>query len=191
MTSVMDDDVELGPGRDIPTDGIPVNFVPAKTGEIIKLGVITCRVLEDGSRTDNRIGAAEFTLPPGLMGPPAHWHEMHDETFLTTKGTIRYHLPKADGTEDIIDAKEGDYVTVPVRAPHTFSNPTDQEAKFFNTYTPAYYINYFKLLGTYVQEGKPISPKEHLDAMSNYATLPVPRKYTEKAKAEKTEKTEK
>ncbi|KAH6952470.1 RmlC-like cupin domain-containing protein [Ilyonectria sp. MPI-CAGE-AT-0026] len=172
-----DDDVELGPGRDIPTDGIPVNFVPAKTGEIIKLGVITCRVLEDGSRTDNRIGAAEFTLPPGLKGPPAHWHEMHDETFLTTKGTIRYHLPKADGTEDIIDAKEGDYVTVPVRAPHTFSNPTDQEAKFFNTYTPAYYINYFKLLGTYVQEGKPISPREHLDAMSNYATLPVPKKY--------------
>lgn len=107
---------------------------------------------------------------------------MHDETFLTTKGTIRYHLPKADGTEDIIDAKEGDYVTVPVRAPHTFSNPTDQEAKFFNTYTPAYYINYFKLLGTYVQEGKPISPKEHLDAMSNYATLPVPKKYQ---KAEK------
>ncbi|KAK7425515.1 hypothetical protein QQZ08_007956 [Neonectria magnoliae] len=178
MSSIVeDDDVELGPGRDIPTDGIPVNFVPAKAGDIIKLGVITCRVLEDGSRTDNRIGAAEFTLPPGLMGPPAHWHEMHDETFLTTKGTIRYHLPKADGTEDVIDAKEGDYVTVPVRAPHTFSNPTDQEAKFFNTYTPAYYINYFKLLGTYVQEGKPISPKEHLDAMSNYATLPVPKKY--------------
>ena len=28
----------------------------------------------------------------------------------------------------------------------TFSNPTDQEAKFFNTFTPAFYINYFKLL---------------------------------------------
>lgn len=47
----IDDDVELGPGRDIPTDGIPVNFVPAKAGDIIKLGLITCRVLEDGSRT--------------------------------------------------------------------------------------------------------------------------------------------
>ncbi|KAI8665669.1 hypothetical protein LRP88_03824 [Fusarium phalaenopsidis] len=176
----VDDDVELGPGRDIPTDGTPVNFVPAKAGDIIKLGLITCRVLEDGSRTDNRIGAAEFTLPPRLKGPPAHWHEMHDETFLTTKGTIRYHLPKADGTEDIIDAHEGDYVTVPTRAPHTFSNPTDQEVKFFNTYTPAYYINYFKLLGTYVQEGRPISDKEHLDAMSNYATLRVPKKYLEK-----------
>lgn len=126
---------------------------------------------------DNRIGAAEFTLPLGLKGPLPHWHQMHDKTFLTTKGTIRYHIPKPDGTEDIIDAKEGDFVTVPVRAPHTFSNPTDQEAKFYNTYTPAYYINYFKLLGTYVKEGRAISPKEHLNAVSNYATIPVPRNY--------------
>lgn len=35
----------------IPKDHIPVNFVPAKAGEIIKLGQITCRVIEDGSRT--------------------------------------------------------------------------------------------------------------------------------------------
>lgn len=47
----IDDDVELGPGREIPTDNTPVNFVPAKAGDIIKLGLITCRVLEDGSRT--------------------------------------------------------------------------------------------------------------------------------------------
>lgn len=45
------DEVELGPGRELPTDHIPVNFVPAKSGEILKLGLITCRVLEDGSRT--------------------------------------------------------------------------------------------------------------------------------------------
>jgi hypothetical protein len=35
--------------REMPT--VPVSFVPAKAGEIIKLGPITCRVLEDGSRT--------------------------------------------------------------------------------------------------------------------------------------------
>jgi hypothetical protein len=32
---------------------VPVNFVPAKAGEIIKLGKITCRVMEDGSRSGN------------------------------------------------------------------------------------------------------------------------------------------
>lgn len=29
----------------------PINFVPAKEGEILKLGHITCRIMEDGSRT--------------------------------------------------------------------------------------------------------------------------------------------
>ncbi len=29
----------------------PINFVSAKSGEILKLGSITCRIMEDGSRT--------------------------------------------------------------------------------------------------------------------------------------------
>ena len=34
------------------TASIPANFVPAKEGEIINLGRgVTCRILEDGSRT--------------------------------------------------------------------------------------------------------------------------------------------
>ena len=118
-----------------------------------------------------------------MKGPPAHWHMMHDETFLTLKGTVRFHMPKADGSEDTIDAHEGDYVTVPIQAPHTFSNPTDQEVKFYNTYTPAYYINYFKLLSTYAEDGQTISPQAHLDAMASYATLPVPKKLVKKAEA--------
>jgi len=62
---------------------------------------------------------------------------MHDETFLVTKGTIRFHIPGAPGLEaQEIDAKAGDYVVVPIRAPHTFSNPTNEEARFFNTFTP-------------------------------------------------------
>src|SRR6266480_3017330 len=41
---------------------------------------------------------------------------MHDETFLVTQGSLRFH--GKDGA--IIDAHTGDYVTVPPRAPHTF-----------------------------------------------------------------------
>ena len=29
----------------------PINFVSATSGEILKLGHITCRIMEDGSRT--------------------------------------------------------------------------------------------------------------------------------------------
>jgi hypothetical protein len=38
---------------------VAVHFVPAKAGEIIKLGPITCRVLEDGSRTGAVVSSIE------------------------------------------------------------------------------------------------------------------------------------
>lgn len=94
---------------------------------------------------------------------------MHDETFLITKGKMLFHYPDRDD----IKADTGDYVVVPVRAPHTFSNPYDDEAVFFNTFTPAFYINYFKLLGQVEAEGKTIGKEEVLEAMAHFATLPV------------------
>ena len=73
-----------------------IAFIPAKEGEVLGLaGGAICRIMEDGSKTsdltviyvdscprlilvvDNRIGAAEFTIPPNTTrGPPPHWHEM-------------------------------------------------------------------------------------------------------------------
>ncbi|ETN45733.1 uncharacterized protein HMPREF1541_09566 [Cyphellophora europaea CBS 101466] len=146
-----------------------VNFVPAKAGEILKLGTIQIRIIEDGSRTDNRIGVAEFIVPPHTSGPPPHWHEMHDEFFFTTQGTMRFHGLQGE----TVDAKLGDSVTVPTRSPHTFSNPFDEEAKFLNTYTPAHYINYFKLLSTLGEAGKPMSPEANRKAMAYFATIGV------------------
>ncbi|OSS48589.1 hypothetical protein B5807_06939 [Epicoccum nigrum] len=148
---------------------VPINHVPAQTGEILKLGHITCRIMEDGSRTNNRIGSAEFTLPAHTAGPPAHWHEMHDETFLVTQGTVRFHAP--DNTH--VDAKTGDYITVPVRAPHTFSNPTDQEAKFFNTYTPAFYIDYFRIMAEKSKGDSSMSKEKNIEVMARFATVPA------------------
>lgn len=118
---------------------------------------------------DNRLGSGEFTIPPGTAGPPAHWHEMHDETFLVTQGTVRFHAP--DNT--IIDAKVGDYVTVPIRAPHTFSNPFDVEAKFFNTCTPAFYFDYFKILADISKSDEKMSKEKNLEVMARYATIPA------------------
>lgn len=126
---------------------------------------------------DNRIGIAEFILPPHTNGPPPHWHEMHDEIFLTTEGTMRFHLPSDEpGQPDkTIDAKLGDLVTVPIRAPHTFSNPFDEQAKFLNTYTPAFYINYFKMLGELIAGGDQMTPDKNKIAMASFATVTVPK----------------
>jgi oxalate decarboxylase/phosphoglucose isomerase-like protein (cupin superfamily) len=94
---------------------------------------------------------------------------MHDETFLTTAGTVRYHAP--DHTH--VDAKLGDYVVVPIRAPHTFSNPFDEEAKFVNTYSPAFYINYFKILAEVSRSDQVMSKEKNLEVMSRFATVPA------------------
>jgi hypothetical protein len=44
--------------------------------EVIQLGPIRLDVLEDGRNTDQRLGAVYVTLPPGIPGPPQHWHQV-------------------------------------------------------------------------------------------------------------------
>lgn len=54
---------------------VSVNVVPHNGGEILRLGGgMVVRILEDGSRTDNRIGAVHITMPPHTPGPEQHWH---------------------------------------------------------------------------------------------------------------------
>lgn len=130
--------------------------------------------------SDNRLGSAEFTLPPNTAGPPAHWHEMHEETFLVTEGVIRFHA--ADGVYH--DAHLNDYVTVPIRAPHTFSNPTDKVSRFFITFTPAFYVDYFKILAELSKSDTKMSKEKNLEVMSRFATMPAKEMLAELAKGQ-------
>ncbi|KAL9125244.1 MAG: hypothetical protein Q9217_005520, partial [Psora testacea] len=127
------------------------------------------RVIEDGSNTQNRLGIIESLIPPRSRGPVFHFHEMHDEGFIITKGVVRFHCP---GRPDV-DAKAGDMVMVPLRLPHRFSNPFDEEAVFMNTTTPAHYVRYFAYLEELVGEGKELTPEINRAAMLKYATVPL------------------
>jgi len=144
-----------------------VNVTAGHEGEIIEVGPIQMRVLEDGSRTDNRIGAVEVTLPPGASGPPQHLHRMHDETFLITSGTVRFAMG-----DTARDAHAGDYVVVPISAPHTFSNPTSEPAVFFNTFTPAFYVDYLREMAALAASGG-MNPASAAAVMARYATEPT------------------
>ena len=86
-----------------------------------------------------------------------------------TEGTIRFHAK--DGKH--FDAKAGDYVVVPPRAPHTFSNPFEEQAKFFNTFTPAFYIHYFKLMDEWIKKGETLDADKVKKAMAYFATIGV------------------
>jgi len=97
---------------------------------------------------------------------------MHDKTSLVRSGTMRFHLPDKAAVQDrAIDTASGDYVVVPVRAQHTFSNPFDEGAS--NTFMPAFYINYFKLIQSYLDEGLLMNAATNKNAMASYVTLLV------------------
>jgi len=146
-----------------------INTILKGTGEILQLGPIRARVLEDGSLTDDRIGAVEITVPPKTAQTPQHLHRMHDETFLVTCGSLRFTVGDTDH-----DLHTGDYVVVPTGASHTFSNPFNETAVFFNSFTPAYYVNYLRdLAELYAKQG--LSQESILRVMAKYATEPAGR----------------
>ena len=80
----------------VPIPDVPINFVPIREGETFKLGPMTCRVLEDGSRT-GKITFAFPTLPfltkfqttasesPNLPSRPRHLAHLPTGTKCTTR----------------------------------------------------------------------------------------------------------
>lgn len=141
----------------------------APTNEIINVGLIKLEVLEDGSHTDRRLGAMRIYLPAHTPGPAQHWHQMHDETFLVEKGTATF-----TSRDEKVVAREGDYLVVPPCAPHTFANETDEEVVIYNTFSPAFYVDYFRVMAAMAaKNGGKLSKEAWKEAMERYATLQI------------------
>ncbi|KAI4090730.1 MAG: hypothetical protein LQ339_008274 [Xanthoria mediterranea] len=134
-----------------------------------RLGQYKYRILEDGSQTQYRLCVIESSLPPHSSGPIFHFHEMHDEGFYITKGQVRFHSPGRAP----LDAGPGDLVTVPIRLPHKFSNPFDEEAVFINTITPGFFVRYFAYLEELIGEGATLTPEVNYAALKRFATVPL------------------
>lgn len=141
----------------------------AQANEIIAVGPIKLEVLEDGTNTDRRLAAVRIYLPPHTPGPTQHWHQMHDETFLVEKGTATF-----TSRDKQIVANQGDYLIVPTCAPHTFANETDEEVILYNTFSPAFYIDYFRVMAAMAEKaGGKMTKEIGKEAMERYATLQI------------------
>ncbi len=147
---------------------VPVLVVGLDDGEIIQLGPAQVRILEAGQTTGHRLGIAEITLAPHTDGPPQHRHAQHDEGFYVVSGTARFTV--GDTT---YDAPAGTLVMVPTGAPHTFANQGDQPVIMVNTFTPDFYVQYFRDLQDMIRGGTPMSPASTAQVMSRYATVPA------------------
>lgn len=73
---------------------------------------------------------------------------------------------------------------MPVRLPHKFSNPFDEEAVFINTATPGFFIRYFELLENMIGEGKVLTPEINAEALKRFATIPVPAEDVERLESQ-------
>jgi len=113
--------------------------VGTEDGEWAGVGPIRCRIIEDGSHTDHRLGLVEATVPPGPAVPPEHRHHKHDEVFIVMRGRFRF-----TSNGESADVGAGSCVIVPAGTPHTFSNPFEEPAVFITTLTPDLYVEYFR-----------------------------------------------
>ncbi|KAA8650837.1 hypothetical protein EYZ11_003802 [Aspergillus tanneri] len=148
-----------------------------------RLGQYLYRVVEDGSHTQYRLSAIESLIPPHSEGPVFHFHEMHDEGFYVTKGKVRFHSP---GRDDV-DASAGEFVVIPIRLPHRFSNPFDEDAIFMNTITPGFFVRYFECLEELIGNGTVLTPEINKEALRRFATVPLLREDIDEMEMEKTD----
>lgn len=143
-----------------------IHVVGPDDGEQSGGGPIRCRIIEDGSHTEHRLGLIEAIVPPGPVGPPQHVHRAHDEIFIITEGKLRF----TSGT-DSVDVAAGSCVTIPPGTPHTFSNPFDEPAKFIGTLSPDLYVEYFRELGALpVDDHGRLNPADIGRTMAKYDT---------------------
>ncbi|KXX83414.1 Auxin-binding protein ABP20 [Madurella mycetomatis] len=146
----------------------PVKLYQKEAAETLRVGPMTIRVYEDGSLTENRVSAVLLEVPAGKSGPPMHWHRFHDELFLVTKGTMTFVTPDGEVT-----ASEGDLMTVPPGAIHTFKNASQTEAcECYMTATPGKHCLDFRMLAKATESGKQLDAGQVQHLMALFGTFP-------------------
>ena len=141
------------------------SVLQSNEGRTINMGPIKLRVLEDGTRTRNTLGMAEFTIPPHMPGPPPHVHHAHEEGFYVLEGVIEFRVEN-----ETIHVEKGGFVMVPIGVAHTFSNPGDTPALFLNTFTPPQYLHYFEEMSQLAAQVGIPTPQQNGEVMARYDT---------------------
>jgi pimeloyl-ACP methyl ester carboxylesterase/quercetin dioxygenase-like cupin family protein len=145
-----------------------ISIVQSGEGERVLAGPVQLRILEDGSTTSHRLGIVEITIAPHTAGPPQHRHARHDEGFYVVSGTAQFTVG-----EQTYEAEQGTLVMIPPGAPHTFANASDRPAVLLNTFTPDFYVQYFRDLRDLAASGQPPGPQVIGQVMARYATEPA------------------
>ena len=121
------------------------------TQEIIKLGQIEVRYLQEGKETNGKVAMFEFKVPVGAKVPIPHYHENFDETGYGLEGIITYTV---DGK--VFDLKPGESYFIPRGAVHGFNNLGTADTKTLAVITPGIMDpDFFRECGIIINAGGP------------------------------------
>lgn len=84
---------------------------------------------------------SESTIAPGFPGPPPHVHERLTDMFYVLEGTLTLRV----GDEEV-EAGPGTFACFPPGTTHTFSNRSDEPARFLNFNIPGGWEDYMREL---------------------------------------------
>jgi quercetin dioxygenase-like cupin family protein len=133
----------------------------------IKVGQISIRYLQDGTRTGT-MGMFELSVPPGSNVPPAHSHSFNEECVYVLEGTLRYSV--GDQTRDL---GPGDSMVTPKGTVHAFSNPFPALARALITLSPDIGAQYFLDVASVVNAGVPPDKAALVSVMARYGLVPA------------------
>ncbi len=92
--------------------------------------------------TDDSYGMIEVTSPPGVPGPPPHYHKRENEFFFVIKGSLDV---MANGEWRRCDA--GQFVDLPPGTIHTFINNTTTDVVWVTGWRPKGFERFFTEFG--------------------------------------------
>jgi mannose-6-phosphate isomerase-like protein (cupin superfamily) len=108
----------------------PIILEPG-AGRAYDLGSMRGVFKADGPETSDRYCVSEWSVAPGGTGPGPHHHDVNEELFLVTEGTMSFLVG-----DDWIDAPAGTFIRIPAGVTHDFANRTAAPATAFNVFIP-------------------------------------------------------
>ncbi len=89
----------------------------------------------------------DITTPPGVPGPPPHYHTDAAEMFYVLDGALEVRCG-----DEWVRLEQGRTFDVPVGAVHTFRNPTDRDVRWLTGWNPIGFQRFFADMGVDVKE---------------------------------------
>lgn len=100
-------------------------------GDLLTFPGVSTRIKIRGEMTGGALTLIESTVEPHFAGFKVHVHQSVTETFYILEGSIQFRLD-----ERTVNAQAGAMVLVSPGTWHTYSNPSDQPAKYLLFITP-------------------------------------------------------